>query len=70
MSVIIGDPKRVDGVYRANIEGVLSVGCAADKTKRWFEGTVQVTVTDGRLTLSNPEGARNNRIAFIEIASP
>jgi hypothetical protein len=34
---------------------------------RWFRSTTNVRVTDGRLTLTNAPGAKNNKIAFIDI---
>ena len=33
----------------------------------WLEGTRTVTITDGRLTLSNGASAVNNKVSFIEI---
>lgn len=34
---------------------------------RWVEGTVEVAVTDGRLTIGNAAGASNNKLAFVVI---
>ena len=37
---------------------------------RWIEGTAVVTVTDGRLTVSNGAGASNNKVNFVDIERP
>jgi hypothetical protein len=33
----------------------------------WFTRTLNVQVNDGRLTLSNALGAKNNKIAFLSV---
>lgn len=68
--LVAGDPKFTDSVYRLNVEGVPVIDGAPNANQRWLEGTVTVTVTDGRLTVSSAEGAVNNKLNFIEIASP
>jgi uncharacterized delta-60 repeat protein len=62
-----GDPKQLDSVYKMNLEGQLALSGTPSGLTRWFESTVNVQVSDGRLTLSNAAGAKNNKIAFIEI---
>ena len=62
-----GDPASVDSVYRINLENTPVLSGTPANTVRWFERTVNVLVSDGRLTLSNGAGAVNNKIAFIEI---
>lgn len=64
-----GDPKNVDSVYKMNLEGQLALSGTPANRVRWFERTVNVQVSDGRLTLSNAVGAVNNKIAFLEIKS-
>lgn len=66
--VVAGDPSYTDSVYRINVEGVLTASGTPTSAARWVEGTKTVTVTDGRLTISNAGGAVNNKIAFVEIA--
>lgn len=68
--VVAGDPSYTDSVYRLNVEGVLVIDGAPTNNQRWLEGAATVTVTDGRLTVSSAEGAVNNKLSFIEIASP
>jgi hypothetical protein len=40
---------------------------ARSSANRWVSGTRTVTVSDGRLTVSNGTGASNNKICFIDI---
>jgi hypothetical protein len=35
--------------------------------QRWLGGTATVTLSDGRLTISNAAGADSNKICFVEI---
>jgi hypothetical protein len=35
--------------------------------QRWIEGTVTVSVADGRLTASSGSGVVNNKLNFIEV---
>jgi hypothetical protein len=67
--VVAGDANFTDSVYRINVEGVLAVDGTPTSSQRWLEGSVTVTVTDGRLTVSNASGAKNNKICFIDILS-
>lgn len=67
--VVAGDPSYYDGIYKINVEGVLTVNGTASSSTRWFEGTSTVSVADGRLTISNASGADKNKIAFVEIIS-
>ena len=65
--IVAGDPRFFDGNYRIRTEGILAVNARPTSRRRWIDRTVQVTVTDGRLTISNAVGARNNKLAFVEI---
>lgn len=65
--VVAGDPTYIDSVYKIAVEGVLAVDGAPTAAARWREGTVTVRVKDGKLTVGNAPGARNNKICFIEI---
>ena len=62
-----GDAGFFDSVYKINVEGVLAIDGTPTSTQHWFENTVTVIVTDGRLTISNAAGAVNNKINFIDI---
>ena len=65
--IVSGDPSFVDSVFRVAAEGVLTVSGTPTAGTRWIEGTRTVTVTDGRLTITNAAGAQNNKVCFIEI---
>jgi len=65
--IVAGDPDRFNSVYRINVDGVLAINATAARGQRWVEDTVTVSVTDGRLTISNASGASNNKICFVDI---
>jgi hypothetical protein len=65
--VVAGDPSATDSFYAFNVEGKLAASGAPSTTRRWIEGTVVVPVTDGRLTINNGTGARNNAIDFVNV---
>jgi len=67
--LVAGDPASYSGVYRINVEGMLTVNGTPASGARWISGTKTVTVSDGRLTVSNATGSSNNKICFIEITS-
>jgi len=66
---VAGDPDYIDSVFRLNVEGVLTVSGTPTSATHWFSGSNSVTVSDGRLTVSNGTGGSNNKICFIEISS-
>ncbi len=65
--VVAGDPSYIDSVYKINVEGTLTVNGTPTSSSRWVEGTATVTVSDGRLTITNAAGSKNNKLCFIEI---
>lgn len=65
--VVAGDPQYFDSVYKFNVEGQLTVNGTPSSGNRFISGTKTVTVSDGRLTISNAVGAVNNKLAFIEV---
>jgi|GEM_PF-1471312 len=67
--VVAGDPDYYDSqhIYKINVEGVLTVNGVPSSTQRWIEGTQTVTVSDGKLTVSNATGSAYNAICFIDI---
>jgi hypothetical protein len=69
VTVVAGDATRHDSEFRVNVEGVLTVNGNPSPLRRWLSGTSVVTVSDGRLTLSNGTGAINNKICFVDIAA-
>jgi glucose/arabinose dehydrogenase len=67
--VVAGDPSNVDSVYKIAVEGVLIVDGIPNDPAHWIEGTKTVSVTDGKLTLSNAPGSSNNKIDFLEMSA-
>ncbi len=66
--LVAGDPGYNDSVYKINVEGVLTVNGTPTTANRWVEGNALVSVSDGKLTVSNASGSSNNKIDFIEIS--
>lgn len=67
--LVSGDPDFFDSVYKVNVEGVLTINGTPTIDNRFFEATRTVSVSDGRLTISNASGAVNNKLNFVEIWS-
>ena len=67
VKLVAGDPSAYDSVYKFNLEGVLALNGTPNGSNYWIESTATVTVSDGRLTLSNATGSSNNKISFLEI---
>ena len=65
--IVLGDPSAFDSYYKMAIEGVVAVDGAPAANAPWRQGTSIVTVSDGRITLSNPAGAYNNKLCFVDI---
>lgn len=66
--LVAGDPDYFDSVYKLDVEGIRAVDATPTTAARWAEGTVTVTVGDGRLTIRNGTGSRNNKINFIDVS--
>jgi hypothetical protein len=67
VTVVAGDAGSFDAVYRMSAEGKPIMHGIPRDNYRWIEGTDRVTVTDGRLTLTPLDGAKNLKLAFVEI---
>ncbi|HET9518879.1 MAG TPA: Ig-like domain-containing protein [Actinoplanes sp.] len=69
-TVAVGDAGgSVDSVHYANVEDQNAIAAFAPTTSnRYATGTVTVTVTDGRLTLS-PASGTNTKYLYVDIAS-
>jgi hypothetical protein len=67
--LVSGDACCTDSTFRLNVEGVLALGGAPTDAVHWFEKTVKVTVTDGRLTITNGAGSSNNKLNYLDITS-
>ena len=67
--LVAGDSDNTDSVYRINAEDVTVLSGTPSAATHWFQGTAQVTVTDGRLTLTNAAGSANNKVDWIDVTS-
>ncbi len=67
--IVSGDATAVNSVYKIAAEGVLVVNGTPSTSSRWIEGSKTVTVSDGRLTITNASGASNNKINFIDVST-
>jgi probable HAF family extracellular repeat protein len=65
--VVAGDPDYTDSVYQFAVEGTLILAGTPTSTSRYVEASRTVTVTDGRITVSNAPGGRNNKLDYIEV---
>jgi hypothetical protein len=66
--IVSGDSDYYDSAFRIDAEGQRVVSGTPTSSNRWVEGSKSVTVTDGRLTITNGSGAVNNKIDYIDIA--
>ena len=67
--VVAGDPDHIDSVFRVSAEGQTILSGTPTANTHWFEATQTVTVSDGRLTLGNGQGASNNKLCFVDITA-
>jgi hypothetical protein len=67
--LVAGDPGvAANALYKINVEGILAIdSITTPAAGQFFENTVTVIISDGRLTISNAPGAVGNRINFVEI---
>ena len=65
--VVSGDSDNIDSVYKVNVEGVLTVSGTPTAAGHWVEGTSQVTVSDGKLTITNATGSSNDKLDYVDV---
>jgi glucose/arabinose dehydrogenase/PKD repeat protein len=65
--IVSGDAGFIDSVFRIAAESTLVVSGTPTAANHWIDATANVTVSDGRLTISNAAGAMNNKLCFVEI---
>ena len=65
--LIAGDSFKYDSIFGLTAEKITVIDGVPDTKNRWFEATVQLGVTDGRLTIGHTPGATNNKLCFIEV---
>jgi hypothetical protein len=69
VQIIAGDPINTDSNYKIDVEGQRVVDGSPSSSSLWVVGSAVVSVRDGKLTVSNGNGAENNKISFIEISN-
>lgn len=67
VSGVMGDPDAFNGNYNLLVEGVSVLNEAPTDGGRWLGWSTRVTVTDGKLTISNGASAVNNKIDFLTV---
>ena len=65
--IVSGDPVYLNGDYKIDAEGTPVVRGTPTAEQPFVDATADVTVTDGRLTLTSADGSYNNRLNFIEV---
>jgi fibronectin type 3 domain-containing protein len=65
--LVAGDPSYTNSVYKISAEGTLLVNGTPTASHKYVEGTANITVRDGKLTISNAWGSRNNKLSYIDI---
>src|SRR6185436_929316 len=66
---VSGDSDYIDSDVRINVENTLLLNGKPSSSNHWLEGGGNVSVSDGRLTISNASGAVNNKLCYVEIES-
>src|SRR4051812_3383763 len=69
VDLVSGDATAIDSTYKINVEGKLLVDGKPSAATHWLEGTGQIEVSDGKLSVSNASGAANNKICYIDVES-
>lgn len=67
--LVAGDPLYINSKFAFALEGITVLSGIPTASAHWIESTQTITVSDGRMTLTNAPGSSNNRIDFIEITS-
>jgi glucose/arabinose dehydrogenase/PKD repeat protein len=65
--VVSGDPSYINSHFQVVVEKQRAIDASPTAANKWVDGTIQVTVSDGRLSVTNGSGAVNNKICFLEI---
>ena len=65
--LVAGDAQRYDSIFNLLVEGTVIMDAVPDAKTRWFDKTATVSVSDGRLTISNGPSSSNNKLTLIEV---
>ncbi|MGN6504818.1 MAG: glycoside hydrolase family 43 protein, partial [Tepidisphaeraceae bacterium] len=69
VKIAMGEPAAAGSYQRINVEGKLFLRGKPTSKRPWVAATRTVTVSDGRLTVSNAADARGNALDFLAIRS-
>jgi hypothetical protein len=58
-----------DSRFRISAEGTIAVDATPTAASPWAEGTVRVSVTDGRLTIANATGSSNDKLCYLDVTA-
>jgi probable HAF family extracellular repeat protein len=67
--LVSGDACCTDSVFRLKVESVVALSGTPSTSTHWLESTVRVTVTDGRLTVTNAPGSSNDKLNYLDVVS-
>ena len=67
VSMSAGDAFYTNSIYKINVEGVRVIDYTPTTARQWGYGSKIISVTDGKLTVTNAPGAVNNKINYIRI---
>jgi uncharacterized repeat protein (TIGR01451 family) len=65
--IVSGESDNFDGVYQFDVEGALTSAYTPTSGARWGDTTINVGVSDGRLTIRSGPLANNNKVTFLDI---
>jgi hypothetical protein len=65
--VVAGDPSAVDSTFRLTVEDQPALSGTPSAAHHWFENTLVVAVSDGRLTIGNGAGAVNDKVSYVDV---
>ncbi|MFW5882390.1 MAG: hypothetical protein ACOCVS_02045 [Planctomycetota bacterium] len=68
--VVAGDPVDQQAHLHVLVEGQVAIDQRVSGAKFWHSGHIEVTVEDGRLTLTGGESARNTHLLYLQVYSP
>jgi acyl-CoA thioesterase-1 len=67
--IVAGDPARSGDLYRLKAENTLVINAATSGKARWVEGTAQVVVKDGILSVAMAPSSTGTEIDSIDLSS-
>ncbi len=69
VSLVSGDPSTPNERIGISVEGEIGIAAMTKPNKRFLEGILTVSVTDGKLTISNLPGYNENKINYLSIVA-